>query len=435
MTVELYKRQAARLSEHLSSVHKVRLKHASALEAIAAIHECHDWNTLVAAGVQPNTTPGASPTLRNQNTLSREQGNAYLFSRHDFADPQFCDALLTQSVAIRRGFPGESQAIVDHLLDRQIQRGGGVLFLTAGSPVERARLNRAMTHARRQDQIQIVSLLDRTLPSAFNPLCVTDANALANIILQLLPSVEVNAGADFYRQSANYAMTVILGALLKLNEEITFHRLLEVLGRPETELLGLLERLPESSPERSALELFLSHYLRKTKSGETLDSAAFRSNAVGGLVGRIAMLSQGFIGEVFNPKGPGFSWKQPFTDGKCVYLETGAMASTGSLEAVVLSSLRAYLEVEQLLPPTVPVTVFADKHMSGYMSSGLIQTLGARGIGLVLTEMTGGVVDANIEIAIGSAGGFGRSAQVNLTEVATGHTATAELREFSGWPA
>jgi hypothetical protein len=50
MSNEIYRAQAARLVKFLSEQHKFRLKQASSLEAIAAIHGVRNWNTLIASG-------------------------------------------------------------------------------------------------------------------------------------------------------------------------------------------------------------------------------------------------------------------------------------------------------------------------------------------------------------------------------------------------
>lgn len=48
MSSQDLKAQARRLADHLSRVHGVKLKHAAALEAVAATHGAADWNTLSA---------------------------------------------------------------------------------------------------------------------------------------------------------------------------------------------------------------------------------------------------------------------------------------------------------------------------------------------------------------------------------------------------
>lgn len=48
MDASIFKAQAHRLANHLAQKHGVRLKRASVLEAIAALHGAKDWNTLTA---------------------------------------------------------------------------------------------------------------------------------------------------------------------------------------------------------------------------------------------------------------------------------------------------------------------------------------------------------------------------------------------------
>lgn len=49
MSTSIFKAQASRLAQHLADKHGIKLKHASVLEAIAALHGARDWNTLSAS--------------------------------------------------------------------------------------------------------------------------------------------------------------------------------------------------------------------------------------------------------------------------------------------------------------------------------------------------------------------------------------------------
>ncbi|MBC8737143.1 hypothetical protein F6X40_10020 [Paraburkholderia sp. UCT31] len=61
MSKELYKAQAARLVKFLAENHKFRLKHASSLEAIAALHGLRNWNTLIAEQSDASNLPAGMP--------------------------------------------------------------------------------------------------------------------------------------------------------------------------------------------------------------------------------------------------------------------------------------------------------------------------------------------------------------------------------------
>lgn len=84
MTLDALKKQASRLAAYLGAKHRLNLKHASALEALAAVHGARNWQTLAAgadAGLDDEdvaTAPAGVPlTLcwhadgRPQVTLSR----------------------------------------------------------------------------------------------------------------------------------------------------------------------------------------------------------------------------------------------------------------------------------------------------------------------------------------------------------------------------
>lgn len=56
MKIEALKKQAARLAAYMGAKHRVNLKHASALEALAAVHGARNWQTL-AAGTEQADEP------------------------------------------------------------------------------------------------------------------------------------------------------------------------------------------------------------------------------------------------------------------------------------------------------------------------------------------------------------------------------------------
>jgi hypothetical protein len=62
MTLDSLKKQAGRLATYLGANHRVNLKHASALEAIAAVHGARNWQTLAAGtGDSAGVPDGAVP--------------------------------------------------------------------------------------------------------------------------------------------------------------------------------------------------------------------------------------------------------------------------------------------------------------------------------------------------------------------------------------
>jgi hypothetical protein len=429
MTVEVYKGQAARLAEHLSSVHKVRLKHAGTLEAIAAVHNERDWNTLV-AGASKRAATGAAAHAIPMVRFTPDSGNAFLFSRHSFADLAFCDAMLTQPLHLKAGFAGEKRAIVDHLLSRQINRGGGFLYICDGDRQRLDNIAGAMEAAGRAKQFRVLAPMWPELTEVCNPLAEGDADQLASIALRLLPQSEGNPGSDFYRQSANYALTVIFGALLAIKETPSFRRLTEILAKPDVGLPRLQERLPES--ERETFALFIAPFLKSTKMGPMVD--ADRLNVtLGGIAGRSAMLSQGSLAELLNPSKGGLSWKQVIRDGEGVFLDASRMGQNDTFEKVLLGSFQSALYGVDSSEMAQPFTIFLDSEHSTFATEQLQRAAQDRGIGLIRTNRLSGL-DAQVEAVISAAGGFGRAARVALKDTSTGYETSAELKEFTGWP-
>jgi hypothetical protein len=124
MNVDSLKKQASRLASYLSKKHRMNLKHASALEAIAAVHGARNWPTLAAQGTPAEPTP--------QRQRGRPQvGRDGVFPLTWHADaPQmtlpasdwFQHTLATGESSLRREW------LVDHLLHCHRTAAGGVFI-------------------------------------------------------------------------------------------------------------------------------------------------------------------------------------------------------------------------------------------------------------------------------------------------------------------
>jgi len=71
MNLDALKKQAGRLAAYMGAKHRVNLKHASALEALAAIHGARNWQTLAASAEhadEPNAS--VSPASSGAMTMS-----------------------------------------------------------------------------------------------------------------------------------------------------------------------------------------------------------------------------------------------------------------------------------------------------------------------------------------------------------------------------
>lgn len=429
MTVDAYKRQATRLADHLSSVHKVRLKNASALEAIAAVHNCRDWNTLCAEGSAAQEVKCGEQAARQPAPFaSAAEASSYLFTRHSFSEPRFCDALLSQTLCIAEGYKEEKRAIVDHLVQRQIARGGGFIYLSNSDISQYHRLRLALKDAGRELQAFLPANLEYT--NFFNPLLLKDADVIASVLLTLLPSADNKPGADFYRQQANYVLTVVIGAMQAAAEPITFESLAEYLSRPAETLVSLGERI-KGTHAGMALRLLLEEFLKKTKEGTKVDTERFKS-VLGGMAGRIALFAQGNFGWTLNPNATqGFTWPDVFDKQHSVFIDTVQyMSSDHTLERLLIASLRGALrEARKLAHPPL---VILDTPCSSEAATLLASAASAQEAGFIATHPYD--LGRGLVARVSATGGFGRSAKVSLDEVEKGFQTHAELHEFKGWP-
>jgi anti-anti-sigma regulatory factor len=132
MKLDALKKQAGRLAAYMGAKHRVNLKHASALEALAAVHGARNWQTL-AAGVEHTEepelaakTPGKWPMALSWNidgtphlemprvTWLRhavafgDTGNGWLFDNVAEAAEAGCAALLFAYAEGLAGTPSEA---------------------------------------------------------------------------------------------------------------------------------------------------------------------------------------------------------------------------------------------------------------------------------------------------------------------------------------
>lgn len=88
MTVAQLKRQADRLIQYMGDKHRLRMKRASALEAIAYLRGVANWNTLAAQAGDGPTSPGNTParyTLTWQHGVPQMAVSSREWRRHTLA--------------------------------------------------------------------------------------------------------------------------------------------------------------------------------------------------------------------------------------------------------------------------------------------------------------------------------------------------------------
>lgn len=134
-----YKTQAKRLAKHLAEKHGVRLKHASLLEAVAAMHGAPGWNVLAAKRdpLWQRLLPRKKPFLDLCPTLQELQFETPPDGLRIGLDPTQTEEVQLPYSWLRRhllvlGPPGVgAHSAVGFLAAQHVLRGGGLLWLCA----------------------------------------------------------------------------------------------------------------------------------------------------------------------------------------------------------------------------------------------------------------------------------------------------------------
>jgi hypothetical protein len=371
MSAITYKAQAERLVSHLSAVHKIRLKHASALEAIAAVHAARDWNTLSARQEAPDVA-----TVRAAAGGARAAAAALagLFPSHSFSSPSFCDAMVRQTVLIGYGLAEQRSAIVRHLLRHQVNTGGGFLFVDARDDAASPEwLTQAMSHAGRQSCFHAVMPDGGGLLEDVDLLAQGEPDQLARVVLSFLPCAENSPDADFYRESARGVIEPVIAALQALAQPVTLLRMAEIIAYPEEKFIEIEAALPAGSDAHAHFKRMLDGY-RTTPGGKL--NARMLKGALGGISERLHVLL-GAYGKTTNALAR-HPWSVSVRDGVGLH----ASGTAGRLlVASIAAAARSLREVER----TRAFTVFVDgpnAHES--VSPEVVQALQSAGIGLVV---------------------------------------------------
>lgn len=264
----------------------------------------------------------------------------------------------------------------EYLLWQQAVRGGGFIFIDAKLDADtRDKLGMMMELSGRADDFYVLNVDQPWNSNTYNPLLRGDSDEVASRLLNLLPSSENNPGSDFYRQSANHALTVITGALKAGKRRYHFSDLAILMQSARA--MNELERIaPAGSAEKMALQVFLDQFRKKGKEGVQIDVERIKT-VLGGMSGRIALFAQGKFGQVFNTYTPEIDLTDIVMNNKCLYVMLPTMGKDTAalnLGKMILSDLRtAVYNVQGLkksLRPNPPFLVFADE-MGSYVMPGI----------------------------------------------------------------
>lgn len=263
-----------------------------------------------------------------------------------------------------------------NLLWQQTARGGGWLFIDAklDKDVRDQLAYMARIHGR-EDELYVMNVDDPENSNTYNPLLNGDPDEIASRLLNLLPSSDNNPGSDFYKQSANYALTVLVGALQEAKKRYTFMDLAIMLQSAAA--IGKVETLvPLDSQAFMVLQVFLDTFKKKDKNGVQVDTDKLKQ-ILGGMSGRIAQFAQGKFGKVFNTTTPEIDLTEIVKNNKMCYVMLPTMGKDTAalnLGKMVMSDLRTAVAKMQGLTkserPNPPFLCFADE-MGSYVMPGI----------------------------------------------------------------
>jgi len=277
----------------------------------------------------------------------------------------------------------------EYLLWQQTARGGGWLFIDA--KIDRDTRDHLAYMCRllgREDELYIIDVSDPDNANTYNPILHGDPDEVASRLMNLIPSAETNPGADFYRQSANHALTVIIAALQAANQRYHFGDLSILLQSDKA--LEQLERMTPQGPERRALSIFLDQFRSRSKEGTRIDLNRLKQ-VLGGMAGRIALFAQGKFGRVFNVYAPEIVLTEIIRRGHMLYVSLPPMgkdAAALNLGKMIVSDLRSAVAHIQDLPkrerPNPPFIGLLDE-MGAYVMEGVARLFEqARSAGIAL---------------------------------------------------
>ena len=256
-------------------------------------------------------------------------------------------------VRVQNGFLQRHTAIVgssgvgkttlaEFILWAQIARGGGMIMVDP--KVDASQRDKMYYMAKilgREDDFYVININDPKNSNTYNPILAGDPDEVASRLMNLVPSTEGNAGADHYKQTATYALTVIVAALQRADKLYTFGDL-AILLQSSQAIERLLRLVPESAEKRS-LEIFVDQFRKRTKEGSQIDTERMKT-ALGGMAGRIAMFAQGKFGEVFNTVTPDVDLYDVVRNKKLLFVSLPTMGKDQSalnLGKMIISDLRS----------------------------------------------------------------------------------------------
>lgn len=290
MSAKDFKDQATRLAKHLHAVHGLTIKRTAALAAVAASHGVKNWNTLLAGGAA--VSPPTALPARDRPPFHAQRAD------YPVALTGAGPAVLTAQLA---------------LASRALRESRTTIFVNSYGGLTESVLRDLAKTAERDNPslgpvpVYVFRIAQPGLSTLdYQPFGLTPSlpelkavDVLVSKALDTLPPAPKNSpGADYFRQQANYALTVLIRACSTAGWPISLE-LLAALVNSEAMLERLLSAV-STEPVRQELADFLNQFRQVERptsdSGPVSPIAAINpaklKTVLGGLAGRLALVAQ-----------------------------------------------------------------------------------------------------------------------------------------------
>jgi intracellular multiplication protein IcmO len=205
-------------------------------------------------------------------------------------------------------------------LKQQTDQGGGWFFADAHFDSRTLERIRAMASAAgREQDILVLNFNDVKSSLTYNPLVRGTTAERCARIMTLMPNSEDNPGAAFYKRQAMGGLTVVFDALAAAGRRTTFSELSELLQSVDA-LRALEAQVPQDSPTALALHSLTLPWLRNSELVPGQRDATRLKMILGSVSGRIAMMGQGTIGQIFNTITPDIDLVDVVQSNKLLYV-------------------------------------------------------------------------------------------------------------------
>lgn len=220
--------------------------------------------------------------------------------------------------------------------------GGGWLLLDYTLRAEALEAARQLAQSiGREHNFRVIDF-DCNVPDSVKPgatlsiLGGSPTDIAANLLNLLPPSPPGNPGAEFYRQSARHALTVLTGAMQAAGETVSMRELSATL-QCASAVYRLEAKVPRGTEAHRRLIAFLDAFRTDSTRRDLVDVDRMK-NILGGMAGRLALFAQGDIATILDSANPDIRLDDVIKNRDLLYVRLPAGDALAQTLARVISS-------------------------------------------------------------------------------------------------